>query len=453
MKRLVPSLAKAYFTEMALDLGGAPGFDPEKQRKIERGTHPYGRNPAFPREPGGGSYPPDPQHPRPGGRIRNYAELVASDQYRQIAQKVSQALGIPIQQVSVQNGMAIMTAMMQAFVSVKRFEAAHIPELEQMAVNLVLDFPEFEGVRQLVESGHLKLKAHLVEQVDPGDMQNQPQEPDEEEQIELGVAEIAQELDVEKEKRRFVNMLIQGAAINKNHAYHLVADRLNELNPRLLPSYAVLMSVADWMYWAIPDEALGAMSGQGEDAAGVARFYIDEDGVPVIDAQAKVFPVLIQEIVKGMWEFVTWRAQQEEGADPDTQAHVYGQVDTLQNEPWDIMMGAPVWRQILRIVGGDNQKYLRFVYHELMRLPTQEWHRIMNAILRGDPEGRDYIQNLIQQIKAEQEGGEEEPPAPEGGGELPPAPEGPEGEDAADWWKKESSMDQELNALLRRITG
>lgn len=458
MKMRVPSLAKAYLREMALDLGGAPGFDPEKQRKIERGEHPYARNPAFPREPAAGSYPPDPQHPRPGGQIRNYAELIASDQYRQIAQKVSQAVGIPIQQVSLRNGQAIVGAMMQAFMGAVQFESEHIAELERLAVDLVLELPEFDGVRRAYENDQLRIKAHIVQRVTPGDMQGGPQQPDEEEQAELEIAQIAQELDVEKEKRRFVNMLIQGAAINKNHAYHLVADRLNELNPQLLPTYAVLMAVGDWMYWVMPDENLAAMMGEGEDAAGKTRFYIDDDGVPVIDAEGKVFPVLIQEIVKGMWEFVMWRARQDAGADPDTERHVYGQVDTLQNEPWDIMMGPAVWRQVLRMIGPDNQKYTRFIYQALLKLPTQEWHRIMNAILRGEPAGRQYLDNLVQEIKADHEGGaEEEPPQFGGGGEEPPEPPGGGGgnvnEPDDDWWKKESAMDRELNTLLRRVLG
>ena len=75
---------------MALNTGGATNWiDPEKQRKIERSQHPYAENPAFPKEPGAGSYPSD----MPPEVRQNYAELLASDQYPKIVRKLEQALG------------------------------------------------------------------------------------------------------------------------------------------------------------------------------------------------------------------------------------------------------------------------------------------------------------------------------------------------------------------------
>lgn len=454
MNRRVPLTAKALLTEMALDLGGAPGFDPEKQRKIERGQHPYARNPAFPREPGPGSYPPE-GHPRPGGNIRNYAELVASDQYRRLVQKIAQTLDVPVQRVSRQGAMPLMMAMKQALDQAQEWEEAHRVPLAQAAIDLVLDLPEYAGMRQAYENDTLRITATLGPHVDTGDMNVEPEEA---EQAEFQVAQIAQELDIEKEKRRFVNMMTQGAALNKNHAYELIRDRLDEINPQLANVYAVAMSVGEWLYWIFPDEQLKAMMGAGEGAGGKARFEVDEDGVPHIYAEGIIFPVLVQEIVKGLMDALAYYASQKEGQDPETQQHVINQVDTMGNEVWDIMMGPAVWRQILRMIGQENQDLMRFIYTEIASKPAQEFSRIKNGILRGDPQIRQYLQDLAQQIRTEHEGGGQEPDFG-GGGEPPPEPDqggggGSVNEPDDDWWKKESSpMDRELNDVLRRIVG
>ena len=452
MKRLIPISARALLTEMALDLGGAPGFDPEKQRKIERGEHPYAQNPAFPREPGPGSYPPE-GHPRPGGGIRNYAELVASDQYRRLVQKIAQTLNVPVQRISRQGAMPLAMQMMQSIQQAMQWEEAHRVPLAQAAVDLVLELPEFTGMRQAYENDTLRITATLGPHVDTGDMNVEPEEPEEAEQVELNVAQIAQELDMEKEKRRFINMMTQGAALNKNHAYELIRDRLDEINPQLANAYAVAMSVGEWLYWVFPDEQLKAMMGSGEGAGGKARFEVDEDGVPHVYAEAIIFPVLVQEIVKGIMDALAYFARQKEGQDPETQQHVINQVDTMGNEVWDIMMGPAVWRQLLRMIGQENQDLMRFIYTEIASKPAAEFSRIKNGLLRGDPQVRQYLQDLVQQIRSEHRGGEEEPPAYDDGEELSGGGGGVNEPDG-DWWKKESSpMDRELNGLIRRIVG
>jgi len=449
----VPSLAKALLTEMALDLGGASGFDPEKQRKIERGEHPYANNPAFPKQPGPGSYPPAPEHPQPGGRVQNYAELVASDQYKRIVAKMAQALNVPVQRISRQNAMPLMMQMQQALQQAMQWEAEHTEELTHMAVDLVLDFPEFAGMREAYENDTLRITATLGQPVETGDMNVEPPEPEEAEQAELQVAQIAQELDLEKEKRRFINMMTQGAAINKNHAYLLIRDRLNEINPQLVSAYAIAMSVGEWMYWVMPDAQLKAAMGAGEGAGGKARFEVDDDGVPHIYAEAIVFPVLIQELVKGLMDALAYFARQQEGTDPETQQHVLNQTDTMGNEVWDIMLGPPVWRQILRMIGPENQDLLRFIYSEIGKQPAREFSRIKNGILRGDPEMRTWLQNLAQEIRAEHSPAEE--PYADSGGDSGAEPSGGGGspnEPDDDWWKKES-LDRSLNSLIRRIIG
>ena len=452
----VRSLAKAFLREMALDLGNVPPFDPEKKRKIERGEHPYAQNPAFPREPGAGSYPPG-EHPG-AGRVRNYAELIASDHYHKLVQKLAQVLGVPVQQVGPRSIMPLMTEFMQAAQRAQRYEAAHREQLQDLAIETLFRFPEFAPYRQAYENDDIRIKAVLVEQVSTEGTNVAPPPPDEQEQAELQVAQIAQELDVEKNKRRFINMLIQGAAVNKNHAYEVVRDALNHIDPRLFDLYAILMSVSEWLYWVIPDQHLDAMSGgEGEGkAAGRATFYIDEDGTPVIDAQALNFPVLIQELVKGFMEYMSWFAQKDEGTDPETFHRVARETDTLHNEIWDIMFGPGVWRQIMRMIGEENHDLLRYIYTDIAAKPPNEFNRLQQHLLRGDREGQEYLQNLIRQLREEERGGEEPPaqepppagPAPGGA----PAGGGDEGEDPADYWKKES-VDKYLDGQIRRVTG
>lgn len=423
------SLAKSILTEMALDLGDAPDWiDPQKKQKITQGQHPYADNPAFPREKParrpGAPYKDDPNRPDP---TQSYSELVTSHVYPEIIRKVQQYTGRNPRQMNRQQ---LMMTMMQAMQRSVQVESAHREELQQAAVEVVLSLPEFRDAREAVEAGDLRIEATLLdpqammqkmqqrirgaageedpEQEPEGEqMRVQPGEESEEERAELGldVPEIAGEYDAEAKKRRFVNLLIQGAAINKNYAYHQIADQLRAIDPNILTTYGQMMSIAELMYWMMPEDTLNQMMGSGQGGGGMEEIEQEEDGVYTVRASAMVFPVLIQELTKGLYEFLS----HNEDDPPDVRKYAYGKGDTLAGEQWDIMKGPGVWRHFNHIVTQANGSDLMGkIYRHLVTLPTGEFNELMQDILKETPRGREYITDLVAQIRAEEEGRREE---------------------------------------------
>lgn len=421
------SYAKSILTEMALDLGDAPDWiDPEKKRKIQQGQHPYADNPAFPsakppRRPGA-PYKDDPNRPDP---TRSYSELITSNVYPEIIRKVQQYTGQNPRQL---NPRQLMMTMMQAMQQATRAEANHRPELEQAAVEVVLSLPEFRDAREAIEAGDLKIEAHLLdpqamqqvmqrriqgaapegeEEGEGQQMQVEPDEEGEEERAELGldVPQIKGEYDAEAKKRRFVNLLIQGAAINKNYAYHQIADQLRAIDPNILTTYGKLMSIAELMYWMAPEAAFNQAMGAGEGGGGMEEVEKEEDGTYTIRASALVFPVLIQELTKGLYEFLS----HNEDDPADVRKYAYNKGDTLGGEQWDIMKGPGVWRHLNQLVNQANGgELMGKIYRHLVTLPTGEFNELMQEILRETPRGRQYIQQLVTGIRAEEEGRREE---------------------------------------------
>ena len=422
------SLAKSILTEMALDLGDTPDWiDPDKRRKIERGEHPYADNPAFPTEKPA-HRPGAPFNPAPNRRdpTRNYGELVASHVYPEIVRKVQQYTGRNPRQMSPQE---LMMTMMQAMQQAVRAEARHRPELEQAAVEIVLSLPEFRDAREAIDSGDLKIEAHLldpqammqqmqqriqgaaeeegVEAPEGEQMQVEPGEESEEERAELGldVPEIRGEYDAEAKKRRFVNLLIQGAAINKNYAYHQIADQLRAIDPNILTTYGKLMSIGELMYWIAPEDMFNEMQGSGQGGGGMEEVVPEEDGTYTIRASAMVFPVLIQELAKGLYEFLSHNEDEPE----DVRKYAYNKGDTLGGEQWDIMQGPGVWRHLNHLVNQANASELMGkIYRHLVTLPTGEFNEMMQEILKETPRGRQYIQQLADDIRGEEEGRRQE---------------------------------------------
>ena len=357
--------------EMAMDLGGDPDFiDRSRRQKIERGQHPY------------------PDLPAHG------VEQLASEQYRQVLQKIARYTGLQPQQL-MRNPMSLQQLFQRSLMSSMRAQGAHKEELEQAAVEIVLSLPEFASAREAVEGGDLIINAELVQEVGTQNMRVEPDEPDEDFRQQLAMPQIAAELDDEKQKRRIINAMIQGSAINKNYAFHLAADQLNAIDPNLLNQYGTLMSFAEFMYWAMPEEGQAQAYRAGSGAAGRVNLRVNDDGVPVIEAQALIFPVLIQELCKGLMEFLSHSDED----DPETRRQIQGQTDTLADEGWDINIGAPLWRRMLQALGNENQHLMPYVYDQLVRMPAGQFRRFIGGIVGGDAQAMAQLQKIVRDIK------------------------------------------------------
>lgn len=325
------------------------------------------------------------------------AERLASTAYQAAMRKLQQYTGIRPrgQQDIMRAGMM----MMQALQQVSQIEQGHEEELQNAAVELVLSLPEFKAAKEAVDAGDLRLIARLTSDIDLEGAQLDAEDNSERE--DLKIAQVAAELDLEVQKRRFLNMMTQGNAMAKLQAYHLMNDRLNQVDPRLLNLYGVLTSVGEFCYWVFPEQMQKQGMGGGQGAGGSVRLRAGKDGVTEIVAQGITFPMLVHELVKGLMEYVS----HDDDLDDDTRKYVHGQADTLDNELTDIQLGSAAWQQIVQFV--DDQELLPYVYNALVKLPAGQFQQTMQAIMGGGAQGKQVVDKIIQQVRQQLDNQEE----------------------------------------------
>ena len=374
--------------EMAMDPGeGGHLIDPKKLRDINARQTPLSKNPAFPEG--------------------EYGDKIATQAYGKVLQGAGRAMGQDARNLRPQR---IMQALMNTVEVVVQKEEDYRSELEELAVAIVLDLPEFKDARDAYIDGKLRINAQLMpempEQMNAQNMANiEPEEPSEEETSDLGldVPEIKAQFDQEVNKRKFINILIQGAAVNKTHAYHLASERLNEIDPDLIKLYGRMTALGDLSYWMKPEDVFGGKHG-GQESIEVEQ---DDDGEDVytINATAINFPLLIHELTKGLYEVVFHNVIE----DPSTRARVYKDADTLSQEEWGIMKGPAVWMHFNHLVNKiDAAQYIPRILNHLTSLSAYEFAGVVRSIFSETPEGLRYLKQTVDEIKAEDEAQSEE---------------------------------------------
>lgn len=361
-------------------------MSPDIEAKLRSQEHPLGGHQAFPDVDKDGI--PD-----------NFEELIASQRFQDVVQKVKDATGV--ENIDPQTLMSLQPMLMQAAQRVMQIEAENRETLENLAVELVVE-------EMGIPEGDLQFDAKL-EKPDTSGMQQKPQEKKKKKkelefpnfEMEDEAAKRLQKLDLEKQKRRFINSLIQGSAKKAHYMYHLVNEKLNEINPDLVGLYSIVMAVNDLLYWVMPDME-GMIGGGGAERAMAGKEELDlETDPPTIKAKGLMFPILVHELYKGVMEYVSAHGLP---SDPDMADEVIGMEDTLPAEVWDLRLGPIIWEKFLESYPDnffdiEEQKRIKnYFYYKFVKLEAEEFLTLAKEILSGSEKGKQQVKQMINDI-------------------------------------------------------
>ena len=229
-------------------------------------------------------------------------------------------------------------------------------------------------------------------------MQGEAELPSEEE-VEEFMGDM-ESFNLERSKRRFINSLIQGAAFKGGHMYVLVSNELNDMDPRLLNLYGVSQSLMEHAYWIFPDMEQMAGGGGGQ----MGQSEVDEEtDPPTVKAKAVTFPLLVHELVKGVYEIFGTHGLPD---DPRQQEMILNAEDTLPAEIWDSRLGPIFWEKFMatypmELFDEDKKHIQHYLFMRFSALDAKEFFRVANLILAGDPKGNKFIQDMVDDIVRE----------------------------------------------------
>jgi len=373
---------KKYLKEDAIEYFGDEfeKMDPSIERKIEAGDFPGAGSEAYPSV--------DPE-----GIPDTFEELVASKRFKSVVDRVKQYTGI--ESVGRGSFMQLQRLMMGATMKIMQIESQHKEELEDLAVRIVKE--EFN-----ISDDDLQFDAKIVGmgQIDMSGMQGQSQEQQMDSEEEA--MEEFEDFDLEKQKRRFLNQLIQGASKKGHYMFHLVEEELNEINPELINLYGVMMSINDLVYWIMPDQTTMMMAQSGASIAGKEELDLETDP-PTVIARGITFPVLVHELVKGVMEVL---AASGLPSDPNKAKRVIDSEDTLVAEVWDLRLGPVIWEKFREsypeeILQDEKVIIQSYLFSELASMDVRDFFKLTKLILSGSDEGKEEVKRIVDEIIAE----------------------------------------------------
>jgi len=380
-------------SEAPIDYEGPERMDSSIEKKITDKTTPYAGHPGLPK------------------LDRDVVEIISSQRFKQSVENVRRFMGdtSSIQGPPQRVLMGLMQSAMRLFPKISSIEQSHKEFLEKLAVDLVVK-------EMAIPDGALQFDAELVSGMMGAveGMRGKSEEPSPEEVKDAfkSANENADELeafmdameqfDQQKAKRRFINALIGGASKKGHYMYQLVGEELNRLHPELIRMYGMSQSILDHLYWIYPEDMSQMMSASGGGQAGQSEVDTETDP-PTVKARGITFPILLHELVKGVFEVLGTHGLPD---DPRQAEMVIASQDTLPSEIWDLRLGPIFWEKFTAAYPDElfeeDKKYIQhYLFQRFSSLDPKKFFKLTKFILSDDPKGKQVLQIMVDEIVEE----------------------------------------------------
>jgi hypothetical protein len=299
---------------------------------------------------------------------------------------LSKLKGSVAQRLQGKNPMQVAMQLQQLAMQVMRLEQGNQDLLEQLAYDVVYEaYPYLKSNEDVIE-----IDAKIVPQSQVKEAL-QPNTPDEEDIDELSVEEENEMMDdiaADLKKRRLINAITQGGSTFSKSAHYVQQEYIDIVGGEgTSDKYRDLMQAAlDMIDFMVGMASMNMGGSDLENSATGAEsvFYDFEKEKWVIKARAIVFPVLILEIVKGMYEIIGLFGFD----DLERGEKVVSKVDKIKNEPEDIAYGQLITKNLFDIINKletdvtpeERDDFLQDIY----KLDNSEFIKLMTNVINNN---------------------------------------------------------------------
>lgn len=290
------------------------------------------------------------------------------------------------QRIQGKNPMQIMGNLMQLAQQVMQLEQGNQDLLEQLAYDIIYEaYPYLKSNEDVIE-----IDAKIVPQPQVKEAL-QPNSPQEEDIDELSVEEEQEMMDdiaEDLKKRRLINAVTQGASTFSKSAHYIQQEYIDIIGGQgTSDKYRDLMQAAlDLIDFSVGAAGMRMGGADLESSATGAEsvFYDFEKEKWIIKARAIVFPVLILEIVKGMYEIIGLFGF----SDLERGEKVVKFTDKITNEPEDIAYGQLIAKNLqdlinkleVNVTPEEKDDFLQDIY----KLENKEFIQLMTNVINNN---------------------------------------------------------------------
>jgi hypothetical protein len=191
-----------------------------------------------------------------------------------------------------------------------------------------------------------------------------------------------------------VDALIQGASYTYSNIEGLYIDDIDKINGELPRLYRRIRIINDYLLFTKKEEMSDDKPMQGS----YVETHLGMEGNKTsIRAQGIIFPLLLHEAIKGMFELFSSHGLPK---DKKKAQYIIKKADFILAEPWDLRLGVKLWEMIFGQVEDTNM--IPYMFTSLVKIPTDEFNTALKEIFSHTERGNEIIQGLMTDAEYDQ---------------------------------------------------
>lgn len=198
-------------------------------------------------------------------------------------------------------------------------------------------------------------------------------------------------------KRRFLDSLITGASMYYAEYALAYGKEHSNIDDHLFDEYKKILMINNFLLFHTKQSI-----GKKQKDGGNVDVYISDEATPVrIEAKGMLFPILVEETIKGILELSISHGLPNEREKAE---YVMSKADFKLAEVWDQRLGIPLWERINSLMEEcGNKVNSNFLLMELSSLKVNDFNEVMQEMLAHTKKGKSLMSNLIGSIRRNQD--------------------------------------------------
>ena len=272
----------------------------------------------------------------------------------------------------------------------KEIERTCKPALEKLCGDIVKDLFRFPEDTIMIDM-------ELSEAPSPHKMRTEPDDGD----FSFDSVEDMGSLSSEIYKRRMTDALVEGASEFYAYDVQNYVQRLFSVQPELPSIYDTIIKYSQFLTLSEDDTEIDESS---DDGGYVIVKVGQVDEMPRVEARGAIFPILLQQTIKGVLEISVLGGLPE---DKNKARYVMSRSDFGMAEKWDSRLGYPLWKKVSKAVsdGGNNVDEVgyNFILMELSCSKTPVFNETLQEVFAGTKKGVEIMSRMCEYIKRQKE--------------------------------------------------
>lgn len=309
--------------------------------------------------------------------INGFIEKSLNDQFKNVVSEFTDDI------TSYDNNV-VNSELGKLLVKCAKIEAPIRSNLEKICLNCLID--EFK-----IPNDCVNFDAKLCDAISPSKTFHI--KPDVLDDFEYDSIDSMNKSDFDAEKRKLIDAIIVGASmdVSKRLMKKCIGD-IFELDESLPHLYSKIMKINDYLIFSSNFSITDDSHKQG----GYVEVRLGDDTRSTkITASGIIFPILLQECVKGLMELWSSNGLPE---NPNDAEAAINKADALENDPWYMRIGPQMWGRIKKH-GVEIDEYFPTFMDNFVTLSDNDFKMAVKEIMAGTKLGGRIVNDIYEKSK------------------------------------------------------